>query len=56
MKENSMNVQLCQRMLCDHGVFPREVLDRPLKERIFMKLLYEKEHRDFEEAKRHGAD
>ena len=48
-----MNVQLCQRMLCDHGVFPREVLNRSLKERIFMSLLYRKEHKEFEEAKKH---
>lgn len=53
MKENSMNVQLCQRMLCDHGVFPREVLDRALKERIFMPLLDRKEHKEIEEAKKH---
>lgn len=53
MEENSMNVQLCQRMLCDHGVFPREILNRSLKERIFMSLLYRKEHKEFEEAKKH---
>ena len=47
-----MNVQLCQRMLCDHGVFPQEVLDRALKERIFMSLLYRKEHKEIEEARK----
>ena len=54
MEENSLNVQLCQRMLCDHGVFPREVLDLALKERVFMSLLYRKEHKEIEEAKKHG--
>ncbi len=51
MAGNSLNVQLCQRLLCDHGRFPHEVLNLPLKEKLLMQNLYEKELKEHEEAK-----
>ncbi len=39
-------VQLCQRMLCDHGIFPCDVLNRSLKERLIMSALLIKEARE----------
>ncbi|HIQ73295.1 MAG TPA: hypothetical protein IAA51_02630 [Candidatus Cottocaccamicrobium excrementipullorum] len=47
-----MDVQLCQRMLCDHGIFPLDVVTRPLRERLLMSKLFEKEKKELEEAKR----
>lgn len=47
-----MDVQLCQRMLCDNGVFPSEVMNRPLRERIFMNELYQKESQEIEKRRK----
>lgn len=44
-------VQLCQRMLCDHGIFPKEVLKRSTKEKILMKALLEKESKELKRLK-----
>lgn len=44
-----MDAQLCQRMLCDHGIFPSEVMNRPLKERILMSELLVKESKEIKE-------
>ena len=39
-------VQLCQRMLCDHGIFHLDLLQRSLKERLFMSAKMEKESKE----------
>lgn len=44
-----MDVQLCQRLLCDHGRFPHEVLSLPLKEKMLMHQLYAKELKEYKE-------
>lgn len=44
-----MDVQLCQRLLVDHGVFPHEVTHLPLKEKLFMAELYRKEEKEAKE-------
>ena len=36
-------------MLCDHGIFPYEVAKRPLKEKLFMHELYQKEIKEANE-------
>ena len=41
-----MDVVLCQKMLCDHGIFPNEVVKRPLKERMLMLALLKKESKE----------
>ena len=41
-----MDVVLCQRMLCDHGIFPYEVIRRPFKERLLMLELLKNESKE----------
>lgn len=48
-----MDVQLCQRLLCDHGRFPHEVLSLPLKEKMLMHQLYAKELKECKEEINH---
>ena len=47
-----MDATLCQRMLCDHGIFPSEVAKRPLKEKLLMHALYAKEDKEVKERMR----
>lgn len=47
-----MTVQLMQRMLCDHGIFPSEVMNLRIQERILMAALLEKEHKEIKEKTR----
>ena len=47
-----MTVQLMQRMLCDHGIFPSEVMNLRIQERLLMAALLEKEHKEFKEKTR----
>lgn len=45
-------MQLCQRMLADHGHFPLEVMTRPVQERVLMYELLKKESKEIKEAER----
>ncbi len=44
-----MTVRLMQRMLCDHGIFPSEVMNLRINERLLMAALLEKEHKEVKE-------
>ena len=41
-----MDSRLCQYMLCNHGVIPSETMRIPLKERLYMWELLEKEMKE----------
>ena len=47
-----MTVQLMQRMLCDHGIFPSEVMNLRIQGRLLMAALLEKEHKEIKEKTR----
>ena len=53
--ENTVDVQLMQRMLCDHGIFPHEVMNLPLRERLLMSALITKESKELEAMRKGGA-
>ncbi len=44
-----MTIRLMQRMLCDHGIFPSEVMKLRVQERLLMAALMEKEHKEIKE-------
>ena len=44
-----MTIRLMQRMLCDHGIFPSEVMKLRVQERLLMADLMEKEHKEIKE-------
>lgn len=50
-----MDVQLMQRMLCDHGIFPHEVMNLPLRERLLMSALITKESKELDTMRKGGA-
>ena len=47
-----MTVQLMQRMLCDQGIFPSEVMNLRIQERLLMAALLEKEHKEIKKKTR----
>lgn len=47
-----MTVRLMQRMLCDHGIFPSEVMNLRINERLLMDALLEKESQEIKEQTR----
>ena len=47
-----MTVRLMQRMLCDHGIFPSEVMKLRINERLLMAALLEKESQEIKEQTR----
>ena len=51
-----MDVQLCQRLLCDHGRFPHEVLSLPLKEKMLMHQVYAKEAKEYKEETKNRSN
>lgn len=44
-----MTIRLMQRMLCDHGIFPSEIMNLRMQERLLMAALLEKEHKEIKE-------
>lgn len=42
-------VQVMQRMLCDHGVFPHEVLRLPMRELFVIHALLQKESNELKQ-------
>ena len=41
-------VQIMQRMLCDHGVFPHEILKLPMRELFVIHALMDKESKELQ--------
>lgn len=44
--------QVMQRMLCDHGVFPHEILKLPVKELLIIHALLVKESEELKQKRR----
>lgn len=51
---NTLDSKLCQFMLFEHGVFPSEVVNRPLKEKQLMWQLILKQGREIQEIRDRG--
>jgi hypothetical protein len=49
-----MLTQVMQRMLCDHGVFPSEILKLPRREIMVIHALLTKESREIKAATHRG--
>jgi hypothetical protein len=43
---DTLDSKLCQYMLCQHGVYPTDVLNRSLKEKLLMWELIKKEAKE----------